>query len=108
MQPEFINEMSEAKLLGNAGLVSNDVNSWIGALPTLRSNFADDAVACSAFWDLSKRLRGQLSKKAVRKPNETAASELIHDRDRKLREHFLNIHVQELYNKLTNSGANFL
>ena len=108
MQPEFINEMSEAKLLGDAGLVSNDVNSWIGALPTLRGNFADDAVACSAFWDLGKKLRGQLSKKAARKPNETAASELIHDRERKLREHFLSIHVRELHNRLTNSGTDFL
>ena len=95
-------------MLGNAGLASNDVNSWIAALPKLRNDFAFDSVVCSAFWDLGKRLRGQLSKKTARNPNEVAASEFIHHRERELREHFLSIHVQELYGKLTNCGSKFL
>jgi thioesterase DpgC len=96
---------NEVNLLGNAGLASNDVNSWIGALPRLRNDFAYDA---NAFWDLGRRLRGKLSKKAARNPNETAANELIHDKERQLRELFLNIHVRELYSNLTNGGTKFM
>ena len=84
------------------------MNSWITAFPKLRNDFAFDSVVCSAFWDLGKKLRGQLPKKTTRNPNEVAASEFIHDKERELREHFLSIHVQELYRKLTNCSSKFL
>ena len=108
MQSNFSGTSSQADLLGNAGLVSDDVNSWITAFPKLRNDFAFDSVVCSEFWNLSKRLRGQLPKKIARNPNEVAASEFIHHRERELREHFLSIHVQELYGKLTNCSSKFL
>ena len=78
MQLNFKDTLNAASLLGNAGLAANDVNSWIGALPTLRGDFAYDSAVCSAFWDLGKRLRGQLPKKSARNPNETRANEYIH------------------------------
>ena len=108
MQSNLSGTSNQANLLGDAGLASNDVNSWNTAFPELRNDFAFDSVVCSEFWDLGKRLRGQLPKKTKRNPNEVAASEFIHHRERELREHFLNIHVQELYGKLTNRSSKFL
>jgi (3,5-dihydroxyphenyl)acetyl-CoA 1,2-dioxygenase len=108
MQPNFKNTPNAATLLGNAGLAANNVNSWIDAFPTLRSDFAYDGAACSMFWDLGKRLRRQLPKKSVRNPNETTANEYIHQGERELREHFLNAHIDKLYDKLTNCGSKFL
>ncbi len=89
MQPKFKATLDAATPLGNAGLAANDVNAWIGALPILRGDFAYDGAVCSVFWDLGERLRGQLSKKTARNPNETAANEYIHQRERELREHYL-------------------
>lgn len=108
MQPDFKNTPNPATLLVNAGLPANDVNSWINALPTLRGDFAYDRAVCSAFWDLGKRLRGQLSNKTARNPNEITANEYIHQRERELREHFLDAHIEKLYDKLTNCGSKFL
>jgi hypothetical protein len=108
MQPNFRSTPNPATLLARAGLAANDVNSWIGALPTLRGDFAYDGAVCSAFWDLGKALRAQLPKKSARNPNETAANEYIHQKDRELREHFLDAHIEKLYDKLTNSGTKFL
>jgi len=108
MQPNFKDTLNAASLLGNAGLAANDVNSWIGALPTLRGDFAYDSAVCSAFWDLGKRLRGQLPKKSARNPNETTANEYIHQMERQLRESFLDAHIEKLYDKLTNCSSKFL
>jgi (3,5-dihydroxyphenyl)acetyl-CoA 1,2-dioxygenase len=108
MQPIFKNPPYAATLLVNAGLAANDVNSWIGALPTLRDDFAYDSAVCSAFWDLGKGLRVQLPKKSARNPNEATANEYIHQRERELREHFLDAHIEKLYDKLTNCGSKFL
>jgi len=97
-----------AKLLNNAGLPANDVNSFIGALPTIRGDFAYDSALCSAFWDLGKRLRAQLSKKAERNPDEAAANEFIHQTERELRDRFLAAHIETFHDKLTNRGSKFL
>jgi thioesterase DpgC len=108
MQSNFKDTPNAATLLGNAGLATIDVNSWVSAISTLRGDFAHDSAVCSTFWDLGKRLRGQLSKKATRNPNEAAANELIHQKEREVREHFLDAHVEKLYDKLTNRCSKFL
>ena len=108
MQSNFSGTLNEANLLENVGLAPDDVNSWNAALPKLRNDFAFDSIVCSAFWDLGKKLRRQLSKKTARNLNEAAASEFIHHKERELRELFLSVHVQELYGKLTNCGSKFL
>jgi thioesterase DpgC len=108
MQSNFSGTLNEANLLENVGLAPDDVNSWNAALPKLRNDFAFDSIVCSAFWDLGKKLRRQLSKKTARNLNEAAASEFIHHKERELRELFLGVHVQELYGKLTDCGSKFL
>ena len=108
MQSDRSDILNEVSLLGNAGLASTDLNSWIDALPKLHSDFVLDSAGCSAFWEIGKRLREQLSKKTARNPTEAAASEIIHRRERELRENFLAIHSQELYDKLTDCGGKFL
>jgi (3,5-dihydroxyphenyl)acetyl-CoA 1,2-dioxygenase len=108
MQLNFKDTPNAATLLGNAGLATIDVNSWVSAISTLRGDFAHDSAVCSTFWDLGKRLRGQLSKKTTRNPNEAAANELIHQKEREVREHFLDAHIEKLYDELTNRGSEFL
>jgi (3,5-dihydroxyphenyl)acetyl-CoA 1,2-dioxygenase len=108
MQANLRSTPNPATLLVDAGIAANDVKSWISALPTLRSDFAYDAAVCSAFWDLGKSLRAQLPKKSARNPNETIANEYIHQKERELREHFLDAHIEKLYDKLTRCGSKFL
>src|SRR5262249_44039976 len=108
MQPNFSSTPNPASLLVNAGLAANGVNAWISALPTLRSDFAYDAAVCSAFWDLGKSLRAQLPKKSARNPNEAIANEYVHQKEREVREHFLDTHIGKLYDKLTDCGSKFL
>jgi thioesterase DpgC len=47
-------------------------------------------------------------KKSARNQNEATANEYIHQRERELREHFLDAHIEKLYDKLTNCGSKFL
>src|SRR5262245_25284753 len=94
-------------LLDRAGLASGEVSAWL-ALPELRNDFNADSRACSDFWGLGQRLRAQLPKRPARDPNHTAACELLHRKERDLRERFLGLHVEELYAKLTRSGSKFL
>jgi thioesterase DpgC len=108
MHPNSKDTPNGTKLLGKAGLAADDVNSWTTALPTFRRDFVYDSAVCSAFWNLSERLRGQLSQKTARNPDEAAANEFIHQTERGLREHFLSVHIEKLYNKLTNGGSRFL
>jgi (3,5-dihydroxyphenyl)acetyl-CoA 1,2-dioxygenase len=108
MQPGLGGSLTETNLLVSAGLASHDVNVWIAARPELSHDFNSDAAAFSTFWLRGQRLRAQLSKKTTRNPREAAASELLHRKERELREQFLSIHVQNLYDKLTNCGSKFL
>ena len=108
MQLNSENASTGAKLLNNAGLPANDVNWFIGALPTIRGDFAYDSALCSAFSDFGKKLRAQLSKKAQRNPDEAAANEFIHQTERELRDRFLAAHIETFHDKLTNRGSKFL
>jgi thioesterase DpgC len=108
MQSDPSGTLNESSLLVNAGLAPHDVNVWIAACPELCNDFNSDRAAVSAFWHLGQRLREQLPKKTARRPIEVAASELIHRKERELRERFLSVHVRELYGKLTNCGSTFL
>jgi len=108
MQSKTDGTFNERTLLENAGLATGDVSAWLAALPELRSDFASDSAASTSFWELSQRLRAQLPKKAARNPNHAAASELLHRRERDLRERFLGLHVDELYGRLTARRSKFL
>lgn len=108
MQPDLSGSLAQTNLLVSAGLASHDVDVWIAARPELSRDFNSDAAAFSTFWLAGQRLRSQLSKKTTRNSSEAAASELIHRKERELRDHFLGIHVQKLYDELTDRGKNFL
>ena len=108
MNSKIDTTFNERTLLERAGLASGDVNAWLAALPELRNDFSSDSAASSNLWGLGQRLRTQLPKRAARNPNDDAAGELVHRKERDLRERFLGLHVEELYRKLTARGSKFL
>lgn len=95
-------------LLEKAGLASDEVNAWLSAVPELRDDFSSDTAVCSSWWTLGERLRAKLPKRAARDRNAAAASDLIHNKERDLRERFLRSHIETLYDKLTASRSKFL
>jgi (3,5-dihydroxyphenyl)acetyl-CoA 1,2-dioxygenase len=99
--------LDERALLEQAGLASGDVSAWLAAYPELRNDFSADSWACSNWWALSERLRTRLPKRAAREVNVIAASELIHAKERALREQFLSIHLEALYDELTARRSKF-
>jgi thioesterase DpgC len=99
---------NERALLEKAGVSSSDATAWCAARPGLCSEFGFDSAASARFWDLSQRLRIKLSAKTARGKDDAAAIALLHRTERNLRERFLGIHLEELYDKLTAHGSKFL
>ena len=99
---------NERAILERAGFSSGDATAWCVAHPELRDDFGFDSAASTRFWDLSQRLRAKLPARTARDPDGAAASALLHRTERNLRERFLDIHVEELYGKLTARGSKFL
>src|SRR5215471_17592011 len=99
---------NERALLERAGFSPGDATAWCVAHPELRDDFGFDSAASTHFWDLSQRLRANLPARTARDPDGAAASALLHRAERNLREHFLDIHVEELYGRLTARGSKFL
>jgi (3,5-dihydroxyphenyl)acetyl-CoA 1,2-dioxygenase len=99
---------NERSLLEKAGFAADDVSEWFAALPELRKDLKSDSAMCVKFWDLAQRLRAKLPRRAQRASNDAAASDLIHRKERDLRERFLGLHVEELYSKLTAAKRKFL
>lgn len=108
MNSKIDGTFDERTPLEKAGLASSDVSAWFAAFPELRNDFHSDSAASSNFWDLSQRLRAKLPKRAARNPSDAAASEIIHRKERDLRERFLGVHLEQLYGKLTARGSKFL
>ena len=98
----------ERAILERAGFSSGDATAWCVAHPELRDDFGFDSAASTRFWDLSQRLRAKLPARTARDPDGAAASALLHRTERNLRERFLDIHVEELYGKLTERRSKFL
>jgi thioesterase DpgC len=98
----------EKALLERAGLASCEVSAWLDALPEIRKDFRLDSAACSKFWSMGKRLRGQLPGKAARNPDESLASDAIHCKERALRDLFLASHIEKVYDVLTKARTEFL
>jgi thioesterase DpgC len=104
-----IEDMSaNISLLEKAGFTASDASAWLCAKPQLGNGFDADGRACSAFWSLSENLRSKLPPRAARTGNYIAAGELMHRKERDLRERFLSIHVDELYARLTSRRSKFL
>lgn len=98
----------ETAVLGKAGLPPGVVKSWLRARPGIRGDFRADAAACAKFWRMSAKLRAQLPAKAGRNADQSAACDLIFERERRLRERFLSAHAQKLYDKLTDKRRAFV
>jgi (3,5-dihydroxyphenyl)acetyl-CoA 1,2-dioxygenase len=99
---------NERAILERAGFSPGDATAWCVAHPELRDDFDFDSAASTRFWDLSQGLRAKLPARTARDPDGAAASALLHRTERNLRERFLDIHVEELYGKLTARGSKFL
>jgi (3,5-dihydroxyphenyl)acetyl-CoA 1,2-dioxygenase len=99
---------NEKSLLEKAGFAADEVSEWFTAFPELRDDLKSDSAMCVRFWDLAQRLRAKLPSRPQRASNHAAASDLIRRKERHLRERFLGLHVEELYNKLTADKSKFL
>jgi (3,5-dihydroxyphenyl)acetyl-CoA 1,2-dioxygenase len=99
---------NEKSLLEKAGFAADEVSEWFTAFPELRDDLKSDSAMCVKFWDLGQRLRAKLPSRPQRASNHAAASDLIRRKERHLRERFLGLHVEELYNKLTADKSKFL
>src|SRR5262249_17024153 len=99
---------NERAILERAGFSPGDATAWCAAHPELRDDVGSDSAASTRFWDLSQGLRAKLPTKTARGPDGAAASALLHRTERSLRERFLDMHVEELYGKLTARGSRFL
>jgi (3,5-dihydroxyphenyl)acetyl-CoA 1,2-dioxygenase len=100
--------LDEKALLEKLGFAADDMGEWAAGVPELRNDLNSDSAISAKFWDLGKRLRAKLPRRTARSANETAAGDLIHRKERDLRERFLSLHVDELYSKLTASRSKFL
>jgi (3,5-dihydroxyphenyl)acetyl-CoA 1,2-dioxygenase len=99
---------NDKSLLEKAGFAASDVSEWSAALPELRNDLKSDSTMCVKFWDLAQRLRAKLPRRTQRTSNDAAVSDVIHRKERDLRERFLGFHVEELYGKLTAAKSKFL
>jgi thioesterase DpgC len=99
---------NERAILERAGFSPDDATAWCAAHPELRDDFGFDSAASTWFWDLSQGLRAKLPARAAREADGAAASALLHRSERNLRERFLDLHVEELYGRLTARGSKFL
>ena len=108
MTSKIAEASTDIGLLEQAGFGASDANGWLSAHPELGNGFETDGRACTKFWSLSEKLRARLPRKAARSPNQGRAGELMHRKERSLRDKFLNIHVEELYGRLTARGSRFL
>src|SRR5262245_56557701 len=94
--------------LVGAGLTSRAAKAWLHAEPRLRGDFRTDSAACAKFWAAAARLRAQLPAKPLRNRQQAAASTVIGQRERALRESFLARHAATTYDRLTNNRKNFV
>jgi (3,5-dihydroxyphenyl)acetyl-CoA 1,2-dioxygenase len=98
----------DIKLLNTAGVSPQAAKSWLGAAPKLRNSFASDSAACQKFWQAGAKLRAQLPARAACSEDQARAVQVIHTRERDLRDQFLATHAEALYDKLTNNRKNFV
>jgi (3,5-dihydroxyphenyl)acetyl-CoA 1,2-dioxygenase len=108
MNSTINDDVNSKPLLEKVGFAEDDVDEWLAAVPKLRNDLNSDSALCLKFWDLGQRLRAKLPKRTERSANETAASDLMHRKERDVRERFLSLHIDELYSKLTVARSKFL
>jgi (3,5-dihydroxyphenyl)acetyl-CoA 1,2-dioxygenase len=106
VNPQIDDASGATTLLEKARL--GDGGAWLAAVPELGRDFSADSRACSDFWALGRRLSAQLPKRTQRGPDQAAASQLIHRKERELRDRFLTLHAEEVYARLTANRSRFV
>jgi thioesterase DpgC len=95
-------------MLVKAGVTAAAANSWQRLAPTIRNNWRVDSVACSKFWSASAKLRAQFPARRARNAGQQHATEVVHLRERDLRERFLAAHAGSVYDRLTGNRRRFV
>jgi hypothetical protein len=67
-----------------------------------------DSTACQKFWRSGAKLRAELPARSACSEDQARAVQVIHTRERDLRDQFLATHAEALYGKLTNNRKNFV
>ena len=90
-----------------AGLPEHEAREWSESFPITTGEFESDAREYVAFWRCSAALLGRLPAKPQRNEAERAAAEALLSDARASRESFLAAHVEQVYDRLTESGSTF-
>jgi (3,5-dihydroxyphenyl)acetyl-CoA 1,2-dioxygenase len=90
-----------------AGLPEQEAREWSESFPVTTEQFESDAHECSAFWRRSETLLRKLPPKPRRNEAEQAAAEALLSNARASRESFLAVHVEQVYDRLTECGSIF-
>jgi thioesterase DpgC len=94
--------------LATAGLPGGDIREWLQAEPGETTDFPADRRKFSGYWQKSARLIGRLPPKPRRGEREHAAADLIAERAREARVHFLHRHGDAVYDALTVRRSRFV
>jgi enoyl-CoA hydratase/isomerase-like protein len=90
-----------------AGLPEQEAQEWSDAFPATMGEYRSDAGRYSAFWRLSAALLRALPPKPRRSEAERAAAEALLSVARASRESFLAVHVEQIYDLLTERRSIF-
>jgi (3,5-dihydroxyphenyl)acetyl-CoA 1,2-dioxygenase len=90
-----------------AGLPEGDLNEWSESFPVLTGAFEADAQESSTFWRRATSLLRKLPLKPLRNKAEQSAADALLSDSRASRESFLAVHVEHVYDRLTNHGSMF-
>jgi (3,5-dihydroxyphenyl)acetyl-CoA 1,2-dioxygenase len=90
-----------------AGLPEQEAQEWSDAFPATMGEYRSDARRYSAFWRLSAALLRALPPKPRRSEAERAAAEALLSVARASRESFLAVHVEQIYDLLTERRSIF-
>jgi len=85
-----------------------DIEAWCRAVPSATSDFAGDCRRYAAFWDLSEQLIRRLPNKPARTAAQARAADVIREKARAAREHFLRAHVEAVYASITQDFSRFV
>ena len=95
-------------LLEKSGLQPQAVSEWLGDEPTMRGDYADDALAHMRFWRAGTDLLAQLPRKSQRSEAAQDGAAALHRVLRTSRDRFLAAHVETLYRAITGEMRNFV
>jgi thioesterase DpgC len=90
-----------------AGLPAHEVREWCESFPVTTGDFEADTRDSCTFWRRSTSLLRKLPLKPQRTRTEQAAADALLSDARASRESFLAIHIEPVYDRLTERGSTF-